>query len=640
MPSPSSTVERSATRRLWEAFVGGGAPDLGALSPAIRASWLRSRARGASPELARAPGSQALLGEQEHPAGALWLAPAEPAFALLRTALSEPHQVVLLTDRAGRVLLCHAGDKARERAADLNVAVGADWSESNVGCTAIGSCLQEGSPVLTNWCESYSCHWHDWVAQAVPLRDPATGHVVGGINVSGFREILHPSILELLLRTAAAVGLSIDHYDSRRRARILDTFQRTRLEATKDSCFALDRRGRLLTFNAAAARHFGLVHDQIGTEVFALAPLAETFNLAMAQDDGFEWQAPVSEGLEVDAVDGAPTSQGAIYVVPASSAQRPSGRWKARYTFEHLRGNDVGFRHVIARAQRLAPSALPLLLHGETGTGKELLAHAIHTASGRQHGPFVTVNCGAIPQDLIASELFGYDKGAFTGASREGYRGKFEQAHGGTLFLDEITETSAALQVALLRVIQDGEVVPVGALHARRVDVRIVSATNRDPLGALRDGVLRSDLYYRLNGAVLSLPPLRARKSDIPLLVAHFCSEHGRGVQVSDAALECLMRHDWPGNLRELHAAIRSAASLAVNGVIAADDLPPTLLESAVDKPVAPFDLASAELVTIERALRESGGNVRRAAALLGLSRSSLYRRLADLRLHRSSHWG
>ena len=573
------------------------------------------------------------------PAVAPWLAPAEPAFALLRTALSEPHQVVLLTDLAGRVLLCHVGDKARDRAADLNIAVGADWSELNVGCTAIGACLEDGNPVLTSWCESYSCHWHDWVAQAAPLRDPATGHVIGGVNVSGFREILHPSILELLLHTAEAIRLSIDHYDSRRRARILDTFQRTRLEASKDSCFALDRRGRLVTFNATAARRFGLVHDHLGSEVFTLAPFAATFNLKMAQDDGFEWQAPVCEGLQVDAVDGAPTSQGAIYVAPAPSAQRTSGRWKARYAFEHLRGIDAGFSQVIARAQRLAPSALPLLLHGETGTGKELLAHAIHTASGRQRGPFVTVNCGAIPQELIASELFGYHKGAFTGASREGYRGKFEQAHGGTLFLDEITETSAALQVALLRVIQDGEVVPVGALHGRPVDVRIISATNRDPLSALRDGVLRSDLYYRLNGAMLSLPPLRARQSDIPLLVAHFCSEHGRGLQVSDAALECLLRHDWPGNLRELHAAIRCAASLAVNGVIAEDDLPSTLHEAAPVAPVAPFDLASAEVATIERALRESGGNVRRAAALLGLSRSSLYRRLAELRLHRSSHW-
>ena len=568
-----------------------------------------------------------------------WLACAEPAFARLRAALSEPHQVVLLTDLRGRVLLCHIGDKAQERAQDLNIRIGANWSEANVGCTAIGACLADGNPVLTSWCESYSRHWHDWVAQAAPLRDPATGHVIGGVNVSGFREILHPLVLELSLRTAEAVALAIDHDDCRRRSRMLETFQRTRAEGASDACFALDRRGRLLAFNAAAARRYGLVHEQIGLEVHDLVCFDEAFDLGRARDDGFAWCAPARDGLEINAVDGVSSGQGAIYIAPVRGRQRGAGRWNARYGFDHLLGEDAGFKQVINRARRLAMSELPLLLHGETGTGKELLAHGIHAASERRQGPFVTVNCGAMPENLIASELFGYDKGAFTGASREGYRGKFEQADGGTLFLDEITETSPALQVALLRVIQDGEVVPVGARHGRAIDVRIISATNREPMTAVRDGLLRSDLYYRLNGAMLGLPPLRERQGDIALLVTHFCRDHGAAVQVASDAFDCLLRYAWPGNLRELHAAIRSAAVLAVDGIIQVDDLPPTVRDPVTAAPPAPLDLASAERATIERALRETHGNVRRAASLLGLSRSSLYRKLAELRLQRKGAW-
>ena len=635
----NATVDRSVTRRLWEDFVSGGAPDLRGLSPAIRASWLRSRAHGVSPELARAPGPVMPCVTDPHEAQVPWLACVEPAFALLRAALSEPHQVVLLTDGSGCVLRCHVGDKAQERARDLNIRIGADWSESKVGCTAIGACLADGNPVLASWCESYSRHWHDWVAQAAPLRDPATGQVIGGVNVSGFREILHPLVLELSLRTAEAVALAIDHDDCRRRSRILETFQRTRAEGASDACFALDRRGRLLAFNAAAARRYGLAHDQFGTQVGALVRFDDVFDLGRAHDDGFTWRVPARDGLEVKAVDDGSAGQGAIYIAPARSTQRSAGRWHARYGFEHLRGDDAGFKQVINRARRLATSALPLLLYGETGTGKELLAHGIHAASERRQGPFVTVNCGAIAENLIASELFGYAKGAFTGASREGYRGKFEQADGGTLFLDEITETSPALQVALLRVIQDGEVVPVGARHGRAIDVRIISATNRDPMTAVRDGVLRSDLYYRLNGAMLGLPPLRERHGDIALLITHFCREHGATIQVAHDALECLLRYPWPGNLRELHAAIRSAAALAINGVIEVDDLPPTVREAMTAAPPAPLDLAAVECATIQRALRETHGNVRRAASLLGLSRSSLYRKLAELRLQRNGQW-
>lgn len=284
---------------------------------------------------------------------------------------------------------------------------------------------------------------------------------------------------------------------------------------------------------------------------------------------------------------------------------------------------------------------MPLLLCGETGTGKELLAHAIHTGSERAAHPFVTVNCGAIPEELIASELFGYEKGAFTGANRLGQRGKFEQADGGTIFLDEITETSHSLQVSLLRVIQDHEVVPIGAERARPVDVRIISATNRDPEQAMYSGALRRDLYYRLSGAVLTLPPLRDRRQDIAMLAQHFCAESGRVDGLTDDALAILQIYEWPGNLRELHAVIGSAAALADGVMIDAVDLPGKLRDAVRQIPHArhALDLASSEVVAIERVMLETCGNVRAAAELLGVSRSTLYRKLQKFQLERGWTW-
>lgn len=637
-----SSDER-ATRRLWEAFIRGDEPDLAILSPAIRASWQRSRDLGVDPRLRRAPLSAASGGLAPGTPPVPWQAALDPAFQLLAAALSDSHQVVLVADRHGRAVRVHQGSTAVERARELNIVAGADWGEAAVGCTALSACLHEGMPVQAGWFENYCVSWHDWAAQAVPLRDPVTRQLLGALNISGLREALHPAVLDLALRAGDAIERAIAEHDWRLRARVLERFQRHASSHPQDACLAVDRRGCLIVYNDAAARRYGLAAEHAGQAIDAIPRLAQDFDSEAARDDGFQYRAQPRDNVHATEVSSDHVN-GAIFTVPAGGrAPRAASAWRSRYSFAELRGESAAFRHTVSLAERLAPTALPLLLHGETGTGKEWLAHAIHAGSERARGPFVTVNCGAIPQELIASELFGYEKGAFTGANRHGQHGKFEQADGGTLFLDEITETSAALQVALLRVIQDGEVVPIGADRARPIDVRIISATNRDPEQAMNDGLLRRDLFYRLSGAVLELPPLRARREDIALLARGYCAEHGRNIELGDEALAYLEAYDWPGNLRELNAVIRSAATLATGARITPADLPAQLHGFAARAPAptaaVPTDLKTAEADAVARAMRETQGNVSAAAALLGVSRSSLYRKLNQYGLARDWVW-
>jgi DNA-binding NtrC family response regulator len=292
---------------------------------------------------------------------------------------------------------------------------------------------------------------------------------------------------------------------------------------------------------------------------------------------------------------------------------------------------------------RVAPTMSTVLVVGESGTGKELVARAIHTHSPRAPHPFVAVNCTALTESLLESELFGHAKGAFTGAVAS-KRGLFEEAQGGTLFLDEIGDVAAKMQAQLLRVLQEGEIRRVGASEAIKVDVRVVAATNRELEDEVKAGRFREDLYFRINVVTIRLPPLRERPSDIPLLVDHFLAKYAARERRQDAgvaagAMTLLQRHAWPGNVRELENVIERALALSKDGVILPSDLPPEVTQSVAhaasasatspgglveDRPT----LAELERRYIELILRETGGNKKRAAEILGIDRRTLYRTL------------
>jgi transcriptional regulator with GAF, ATPase, and Fis domain len=304
-------------------------------------------------------------------------------------------------------------------------------------------------------------------------------------------------------------------------------------------------------------------------------------------------------------------------------------------------GESPALRRALRVLEKAAPTDAPVLLLGESGTGKELFARALHALSPRRKGPFVAINCAALPETLLDSELFGHVRGAFTGAVADAI-GKFEAAHGGTIFLDEVGDMSAALQAKLLRTLQEGEIQPVGSPRARRVDVRVVCATNRDLEELVRAGRFRQDLFFRLNVVALRLPPLRERREDLETLARHFLERDARDLRrplagFAPEALERLRAYDWPGNVRELRNAVRYAALLAPGPLVREADLPDFLrgIEAGAfpaEPPRTARELARAKKLAreaVERAflveaLRRAGGSVTRAAALTGVHRTRL----------------
>jgi two-component system response regulator HydG len=306
-------------------------------------------------------------------------------------------------------------------------------------------------------------------------------------------------------------------------------------------------------------------------------------------------------------------------------------------TQREIVGQSQALRQVLEVAKQAAPSLANVLVLGESGTGKELIARFIHQSSHRRTGPFVAVNCAAIPEGILEAELFGYERGAFTGAHGR-KAGRFARARGGTLFLDEVGELSPAVQVKLLRVLQEGEFEPLGG-HTVQSDVRLVAATNRNLAQEVEAGNFREDLYYRLNVIALTAPPLRSRREDVPLLVDHFlglyCGRNGRPrLQPGKEALQRLTNYAWPGNVRELENVMERAAVLAQGPELLVSDLPPQIAsaESAPDALNFPVGttLAEAERQLIKETLRHTSGDKSLAAQLLGISARTIYRKLDE----------
>ena len=320
---------------------------------------------------------------------------------------------------------------------------------------------------------------------------------------------------------------------------------------------------------------------------------------------------------------------------------KSTGMEKSRFTFNEILSNDKQMDKLIRSGIKAAKSKTTILVYGESGTGKELFAHALHSSSTNSNGPFITVNCAAIPEHLLESEFFGYEDGAFTGAKHKGKIGKFDMAHGGTLFLDEIGDMSMSIQAKLLRVLQEREFYRVGGTERIKVDVRIITATNRPLEKMVAEGTFREDLFYRLNVISFEIPPLRKRKKDILLLSESFIQEFNRQNGTSITGWEplfeqAIMDYDWPGNIRELRNVWERAMIFAENGKVRLEDLPDYVLKKAgydiflqEDEEVTEQPLLEkAEQFAIQKALEIAGGNKSKACILLGISRSVLYDKL------------
>jgi two-component system response regulator AtoC len=349
-----------------------------------------------------------------------------------------------------------------------------------------------------------------------------------------------------------------------------------------------------------------------------------------------------------------PFSIGVLQAIAASARQRCSANRliEVRATDAaqpEILGSSPQMIEVVKAATRVAATDLPVMICGESGTGKELIAQLIHRKSARANRPFVAVNCGALPDTLLESELFGHTRGAFTGADSN-RRGLFEEADGGTILLDEVTETSPAFQVKLLRVLQEGEISPLGTNARKKVNVRVLSTTNRDPQVLVEEGQFRQDLLYRLKGVEIFLPPLRERRNDIRAMSLAFLSQHcakGQPLLISEDAMQALEAYHWPGNVRELKHTMQRLATLS-SGIIRLEDLPPEIVSVSSAESILSDVATKDELPTLEqleaaylaRVLNAVGGNKARAAQIMGVDRKTLYRMIDRHMKQAASHKG
>lgn len=634
-------------RKAWELFVtSGDEAALEKVHPEISASWLRSRQAGIDPTVKQFP---TVLSPEELnqrcQQNAHLLAAGQEISTSLFQILSAKTSLVGIMDCNAILLRTYGGYKQEDKQAHINGFPGIGAQEQRVGTTAPALSLYLNRPVQVYWFEHYAEFLHCLTGCAAPIHN-ACGESVGTLVVSGYQEVAHSQALKVTTAAAHALEEKLKALEERDLLEVFRTFNRYQLKFPDSPLLALCPHGHVLGLSHAMAKIVTLrpperllgqhVHDIQDFQLAELFPsppgdAAESYETSIL----LSHTGKVGSGTVVPVLSRYGHRAGLIVIASglgASSSKRTSKlSWRATHTLRDLVGRAPAFCRALQLAEKAAQHDWSVLLVGESGTGKGLFAQSIHLASPRAAGPFVTLNCGVIPKELIASELFGYEEGAFSGALRGGKAGKIALAHEGTLFLDELEDTPLETQLSLLQFLEEGDIVPLGGERPQRVHVRVIAATKMEPAAAVAQGKLRLDLYHRLNVFSILLPPLRERREDLPLLVRHLLKREGFAeVEVHPDAMAILQHHSWPGNIRELRNALVRAATLADTGIITPDDLPPELLplHSSASLQAPSFHCGDAE--RIRQALQECNGNVSRAAKHLGIHRSTLHHKLRE----------
>lgn len=609
------------TPTLWRSFLDG--TRVPSEDPVV-ARWARVRALGVSPE---GPSEPPVLTAREVRVRRERLEPLLHAGqAILNEAAAEfsrNHYSLLVADPDGVIVERFGGGDFEPIAKQNRLVEGAAWSEATRGTNAIGTAAAEGHLVAVEGCAHWERQNHQLSCYASPIFGP-DGDLVAVIDATSRSEAA-AMFAPLAIRALATHLESVLVHRSYDAMGGLGAVVRS-LERFVQPAFLIERGGRVRAANGGGRPWL----EQRGLHDFRRVPspsaeLRGLRSLWQAALDGRSHVLLGDDALTVEAIQG-PDHRVCAALVFVESAPQPRMPSTPSEPFARLTGSDAGLAEQKARAARFARTALPVLLLSETGTGKELMARAIHGASPRRDGPFVALNCGAISEALLESELFGYAPGAFTGARPEGAEGKIEAAHQGTLFLDEVAEMPARVQASLLRVLEDGSFNRIGEVRSRSADVRLVAATCRDLPDLVASGRFRQDLYFRIRGATLSLPPLRERSDRVELartLVADLAP--GAPPPLAPDAVEHIQSHGWPGNVRELKTALAHALALDPE-VIRAEHLPSSPVQRATPAPVGGRTVRESEADALEQALARADGNMSEAARQLGVARSTLYR--------------
>lgn len=641
-PSPLLALQQ-ARRHLLE---HGHCPT-GLVDERLARSWGRSMAAGLAPT-GRAmadlpsPGDlrQAMAGNHS------LLSHSRPIMEYLFDQVRHSHSVVVLADRAGMLMHTLGSPGFIDKAERVALTCGASWHEAHRGTNAIGTALAEGNAVEVHGGEHFLERNSFLTCAASPILS-ATGELLGILDISGDHRNGHAHTLGLVSTAARMIENRLLVATCKRNVRLHLHREPEGIGSVAEGILAVSADGWIVGANRVALTQLGLHMGDVGA-----TPLAQVLDVRL--DDLLSHlhrrpQQPQALRLRGGALLYAQVQLDAAAwpavhkpTANTSSAAAPDD------ALARLDTGDARWRAAADKARRVVGKPIPVLIQGESGVGKEVFARALHASGPRRAGPFVAINCAAIPENLIESELFGHVAGAFTGARKEGHLGHLREAHGGTLFLDEIGDMPLALQTRLLRVLQERSVTPVGASKAVPVDFALVCATHNQLMQAAEQGRFRQDLYYRINGLTVQLPALRERSDFVALLrrlLSDLATEQGLPVDVEVAPdlLARLAAYSWPGNLRQLASVLRTACAMLVEGedtlrwehmpddLVQALEVAPLAFGHPPDTPTAPAALSLQQLSTaaIDQALQAARGNMSQAARQLGISRQTLYRKLA-----------
>lgn len=520
---------------------------------------------------------------------------ASPVMETLYEQIANTHSMVLLTSSNGLILHSLGDTDFLEKASQVALMPGVEWSEKSRGTNAIGTALTEGKPLVVHGRDHFLKANQFLTCSCTPIFDPY-GKVMGALDVTGDERSYHQHTMALVRMSAQMIenhmfenvfpdALRI-HFHSR------PEFLNTLVEGI--AVFTMD--GRFLSANRSAQFQLGLSVNAMQAHTFSSLfnqPVSQfhdrlrhaagqPVSLGMHNGVSVFCQARLKPGHAWFSTPALPTSAPPD-PTPATRSTTAAAAGRASLSSLHyLNTGDPQIAAILHKLQRVQGSDIPIMILGETGTGKDILAQAIHNDSARARRPFVSINCASIPETLIESELFGYEEGAFTGAKRRGAPGKIQMAHGGTLFLDEIGDMPTQLQARLLRVLQDRRVTPLGSGKEYDVDVMLICATNKNLKTLIAQNQFREDLYYRLNGLVIRLPALRER-SDFEVVankILHNLCEPGQNIRIGEEVMALFLQYRWPGNFRQLHNLLRTAVVMAGHrGQIGLEHLPDDFLE-------------------------------------------------------------
>jgi len=660
LPSSGNYLEKmNKIKKARERFIETGEINSSVVRPVIASSWKRCKLAKVSPNLknsVKKPNDKEikiLLDRNRYLIEASQL-----IMEIAEKMINGSGFRIDLSDKDGYILKMIGDKKILEESEKIGVVIGAKRTELIAGTNSIGVTLFTGKPVQIIGPEHYSVYPRYWTCSSAPIRNPS-GNIIGSLNMAGKYHLLHKHTLGMVVGIANAIESTLKIEKKVSELKINNKFLNTIIESISDGLIVLNKTGEITHLNSIAGKILGKEpHEAIGKPIdklirtnFSLLNvlnnrkgyLEKEIIVTPLYDKKNSQQYLLTEKVVEDS-EGEPQGVTALFK-EMKKVHRLVGNFigaNTRYNFSSIIGNNVKLTKAVNLAKVASISSCKMLIQGESGTGKEIFAQAVHNDSNRKNNPFIAINCAAIPRDLVESELFGYEGGAFTGAKKEGRPGKFELAEGGTLFLDEIESMPLEAQPKLLRILESNQLMRVGGNRIIPTDVRIISSSNIDLFLMAKEGKFREDLYYRLNTVTINVPSLRERKDDIPVLIRHFCnrseSRTENKIEIDKKVLELFYNYNWPGNVRELENEIERAMLLSKNSRITVGLINENIKNfKANNFNVKDNNKASSledlEKEALPKALEDAKGNISKASKALGIDRSTLYRKIKKYRI-------